>query len=121
MFIFLDIDGVMVPSKSWSLPPMLPYGFPALSSNATSVLKQLIGDDTTLMLTTTHKSNYNIDEWKTLFKERGIDIQKLDVLSDNVQMMSRKDEIVKGFNTHYINEDFIIIDDDKSLNDLPPI
>ena len=33
--------------------------------------------------------------------------------------MSRKDEILKWFNQNKIDETFIIIDDDSSLNDLP--
>jgi hypothetical protein len=31
MLIFLDIDGVMVPAKSWERPVLLKDGFPAFS------------------------------------------------------------------------------------------
>ena len=37
----------------------------------------------------------------------------------NVDNLNRKDEIVNWFTSHYANENFIIIDDNKSLNSLP--
>jgi hypothetical protein len=33
--------------------------------------------------------------------------------------MSRKDEIMQWFETHGMDSEFIILDDDKSLNELP--
>ena len=40
-------------------------------------------------------------------------------LDDNINCKSRKDEILNWFNLNGVSEKFIIIDDDKSLNDLP--
>ncbi len=119
MLIFLDIDGVMVPAKSWTSPELLSDGFPVFSSRATRVLQTLISEHTTVMLTTSHKSNYNIQKWKTMFRNRGINIENLECLPDNINSLSRKDEIVNWFNVNTIHEDFIIIDDDTSLNELP--
>lgn len=121
MLIFLDIDGVMVPAKNWESPELLNDGFPAFGSKAVKVLQRLISDDTTILLTTSHKSSYSIEKWKKIFLNRGIQISKLMSLEDNVNHLSRKDEILNWFNSNLnsINEDFIIIDDDKSLNDLP--
>jgi hypothetical protein len=119
MLIFLDIDGVMVPAKSWKSPEMLEDGFPAFSFTATHALRQLISNNVTIMLTTSHKSNFTIQEWMTIFKNRGIDIPVLRTLPENKTMISRKDEILRWFNQHPNEEDFLIIDDDSSLNDLP--
>ena len=119
MLIFLDIDGVMVPAKSWKSPELLNDGFPAFSSKATRVLQSLISEDTIVMLTTSHKSNHSIDEWKNIFLKRGINIEKIQSLDNNIDNISRKDEILNWFNVNNVNEDFIIIDDDKSLNSLP--
>jgi hypothetical protein len=120
MLVFLDIDGVMIPAKGWKIPDFLEDGFPAFSSKACFVLQHLITADTTIILTTSHKSNYTIDEWKDIFMKRGVKIGKINTLNDNLSHTSRKDEILYWFNTNKINEDFIIIDDDKTLNSLPP-
>ena len=119
MLIFLDIDGVMVSAKSWQSPQLLNDGFTMFSPKATSVLQKLISEDTTIMLTTSHKSKYTIDEWKNIFEKRGININKLGLLDENTNRLNRKDEILNWTNLNHINEDFIIIDDDKSLNELP--
>ena len=119
MLIFLDIDGVMVPAKSWEKPPILNDGFMEFSIKAVRVLQNLISDEVTVILTTSHKSSYSINEWKSIFLRRGIEITNLQKLNDNTLGFSRKDEIVHWFNQNNIAEDFIIIDDDKSLNALP--
>jgi HAD domain in Swiss Army Knife RNA repair proteins len=119
MLFFLDIDGVMVPAKGWKSPEILNDGFPAFSIKATSTLQRLISDDVTVVLTTSHKSKFSIDEWKSIFRNRGINIEKIKLLPENFNNLSRKDEIVNWFNGNTIDEDFVIIDDDKSLNELP--
>lgn len=119
MLFFLDIDGVMVPAKGWKSPEFLNDGFPAFSSNATLALQSLISEEDTIMLTTSHKSKFNIEEWKSIFKKRGISIEKIKSLPENNNNISRKDEIVNWFTSNSVNDNFVIIDDDKSLNELP--
>ncbi len=119
MLIFLDIDGVMVPAKSWKSPELHNDGFAVFSNKATYVLQSLMAEDTAVMLTTSHKGNFTIEEWKSIFKNRGINIKNLGCLPANVNNYTRRDELVNWFNTNNVNEDFIIIDDDNSLNELP--
>lgn len=119
MLIFLDIDGVMVPAKCWKSPELLDDGFPAFSVSASLALRQLIANNVTVMLTTSHKSNFTIQQWQNIFKKRGIEIPLLKSLPDNKTMLSRKDELLRWFNQNPIDEEFLIIDDDSSLNDLP--
>lgn len=75
MLLFLDIDGVIVPAKSWERTELLDDGFPAFSKKAMRVLRDLVSDDTTIMLTTSHKSNYSLDEWKHIFEKRSINVK----------------------------------------------
>lgn len=119
MLIFLDIDGVMVPAKSWKSPELLSDGFPEFSNRAVRVLQNLTSGDTTVMLTTSHKSRFNVEEWKSIFHRRGIEIRKLKTLDESRFGVSRRDEILNWFNLNNVNENFIIIDDDTSLNALP--
>jgi hypothetical protein len=121
MLIFLDIDGVMVPAKSWQRPEILEDGFAAFSSKAVLVLNELLSQNTeaVIMLTTSHKSRFSHSEWKDIFQRRGLNVNQLKSLVENSDFLSRKEEILNWFNTKGIYEDFIIIDDDKSLNELP--
>ena len=119
MLFFLDIDGVMVPAKGWKSPEFLDDGFPAFSKKAIQTLQKLISEKDTVMLTTSHKSKFSIEEWKNIFKNRGINVEKIKTLPANIGNLSRKDEIVNWFSGNSVDDNFVIIDDDKSLNDLP--
>ena len=119
MLFLLDIDGVMVPAKGWKSPELLDDGFPAFSGKSTSTLQSLISVDDTIMLTTSHNSKFTIEQWKSIFKKRGFNIEKIKSLPENIKNFSRKDEIVNWFGVNNVEEDFVIIDDDKSLNELP--
>ncbi len=121
MLFFLDIDGVMVPAKGWKRPEFLEDGFPAFSNRATAALQGLLTDNDTVILTTSHKSNYSIAAWKRIFRKRGLSINKLESLAGNVDNLSRRDELVNWFRENQVNENFVIIDDDSSLNELPDL
>jgi len=119
VLILLDIDGVMVPAKGWTTPELLNDGFPVFSSRAISSLQKLLSDTVTIILTTSHKSKYSIKEWKGIFNNRGIQVKNLLSLPENIKNLNRKDEIINWFNLNNVDEAFVIIDDDKSLNELP--
>ena len=123
MLIFLDIDGVMAPAKSWQRPDILEDGFVDFSPKAVRVIQDLISQnaDSTIILTTSHKSRFSLSQWKIIFERRGLNVNKLESLNDNTDFQSRKVEILNWFDSNDIHEDFIIIDDDKSLNELPKI
>ena len=69
ILLFLDIDGVLVPAKWWKSPEFLTDGFPAFSNKATRTLQGLISEDTTVILTTSHKSNFSIGGMEEYFQE----------------------------------------------------
>jgi hypothetical protein len=118
--IFLDIDGVMIRGASWKSVELLNDGFPAFSNKAVSSLNKIIEKTgASILLTTSHKSNYTINQWKGIFSKRGI-VASIKKLNKNNNHLSRKDEILNWLENHH-NEDesFVILDDDKCLNDLP--
>ena len=75
--------------------------------------------DAMIMLTTSHKSRFSHSEWKDIIQRRGLNMIQLKSLVENANLLSWSEEILNWFNTNEIHDDFIIIDDDKSLNDLP--
>jgi hypothetical protein len=120
MLIFLDIDGVMVPANSWKRPEFLNDGFPTFSHKATQALQKIISETSAdIILTTSHKSTYSITEWYNIFNNRGININNINRLPGNSAFLNRNDEILNWFNYNNMPKNFVIIDDDRSLNALP--
>jgi diphthamide synthase subunit DPH2 len=119
MLILLDIDGVMVQAASWKRVEILNDGFTSFNARAVSGLQRIISETgATIVLTTSHKYKYNLEQWKDIFATRGINTT-IDRLEDNLTFLNRKEEILRWYSNNKNVEDFIIIDDDKSLNGLP--
>ncbi len=117
MLILLDIDGVMVPAKSWSPPPILEDGFSIFNPKSVIALNAIISkSNADILLTTSHKGRFSIHEWISIFSFRGVKVNGLNKLPDNLHRLSRSQEITKWFNSTDKVDDFVIIDDDKSLN-----
>lgn len=111
----------MVPANSWKRPDFLNDGFSAFSAKSIDALKKIMLEtNADILLTTSHKSNYNISQWLEIFELRGINLNKIDRLNDNYSNFDRKQEILDWYSLrHNTNEHFVILDDDKSLNALP--
>ncbi|MGB5943507.1 MAG: HAD domain-containing protein [Leeuwenhoekiella sp.] len=120
MMIYLDIDGVMVPANSWRKPEILEDDFPKFSAIATIALnKILFSSNAGIVLTTSHKHRFTLEEWKDIFRRRKISINKISRLPENTDYLNRKEEIINWFQDNDLGADFLIIDDDKTLNGLP--
>jgi UDP-N-acetylglucosamine 2-epimerase len=118
MLIFLDMDGVMIPIKSWKTSENLEDNFPMFKEESTLALKSLISENDTVILTTSHRTRFTIQEWKQIFERRGLKIEKLDILAPQENFdKKRKDGILERLKDS--NDNFIIIDDDTTLNALP--
>lgn len=119
MLILLDIDGVMVPGSSWKPVELLNDGFAKFSSKAVINLKKIISETkASIVLTTSHKSKFSVEEWERIFNNRDLKVS-IKKLNETINNLTRKDEILDWFNNRTNQEDFVIIDDDKSLNGLP--
>lgn len=120
MLLYLDIDGVMIPANSWRRLEILEDGFPEFSVKAIKAIDRIISkSNADIVLTTSHKSKYSLEEWKNIFKRRNINVNKITRLPENINHLSRKDELLSWFTANNTDDNFIIIDDDKSLNALP--
>jgi len=119
MLILLDIDGVMVHAKPWVSFQALEDGFYAFNKMAVNALNAIIAkSDAEIVLTTSHKYSFSLEQWVNIFKNRGVNINSISRLAPNHDHRSRHDEIVNWFATSDDVNDFVIIDDDKTLNGL---
>ena len=120
MLLLLDIDGVMVPANSWRRPEILADGFTEFSPKAIEALNKILSNiDTEIVLTTSHKFKYSLNSWLNIFKIRGINLTKINRLPENTGNFNRINELLNWFSSTTINDQFVILDDDKSLNALP--
>jgi HAD domain in Swiss Army Knife RNA repair proteins len=58
-------------------------------------------------------------QWMHIFMQRDLSVKHLECLPEHSTGRKRKDEILDWFNQHTHNDPFVIIDDDKSLHELP--
>jgi hypothetical protein len=120
MNILLDIDGVMVPAAGWKAPELGKDGFPNFSKKAVIGRNRILSEtNASLLLTTSHKSKYSVDEWQRIFSERGINAEITKLHKNSSKFNSRKDEVLNWLQNQKSQNNYVIIDDDKSLHDLP--
>lgn len=120
LLLLLDIDGVMIAANSWRRPEILADGFTEFNTNAVMALNKVLTNvEVEVVLTTSHKFKFTLNEWLDIFKARNIHLTKISRLPDNVNHSDRKTEILNWFKQHTSVNNLIILDDDKSLNSLP--
>jgi hypothetical protein len=123
MKFFLDIDGVMVHANPHKRVELDVDGFYKFNRTAVEILNAVInvnrGDE--LILSTSHRFRFNIIQWQEIFKTRGVFISHLSIIDIPLKVKSnRKTEIINWITIqNFQYEEIVIIDDDKSLNDLP--
>jgi len=124
MKIFLDIDGVMVHANPQKRVEFDVDGFYKFNNSAIETLNAFLFSHchSEVILSTSHRFRFNTKQWKKIFLSRGISIDKVSIINLPLeQKCTRKTEIITWIEKRKLNyNDIIIIDDDKSLNGLPP-
>ena len=120
MYIFLDIDGVMVHAIPHKKVEFESDGFYKFIPEAVERLNSILNEGDEIILSTSHRFLYNLTDWERVFSSRGIKKVKISRIHLPVEELSRKEEILFWMSEKELKcEEIIIIDDDKSLNDLP--
>ena len=116
--LILDIDGVLITTPSWKSDEIENDGYSKFDSKCVANLNKLTSTiQCEIWLSSSRRKAKTLEEMNTIFSSRGIESDIVGFLPDYHLCRSRKEEITK-----FINEknlfDFLIIDDDKSLNNL---
>jgi len=123
MTILLDIDGVLETTPAWRRVEVLADGFMKLNENFVENLQILYErTNASIVLTSTHRVNFDEAKWKEIFRTRGLYFETILKLNDKMeisQMLDRGTEIKEWVEEKGENQNYVIIDDDNSINDLP--
>lgn len=123
MIILLDIDGVLETTPSWRRAEIDTDGFMKLNENALENLSILHKKtNASIVLTTSHRINYDETKWKEIFRLRGLNfdsISKLNSKTEISQLLDRGSEIKEWVEKKGQGHNYVIIDDDQSINALP--
>jgi len=122
MTILLDLDGVLVTTPSWKPTEQLSDGFMKFNETAAENLAIVFKEtNASIILTTTHRINYDEAKWKEIFKTRGLNFQNITKLNDKTkveQLVDRATEIKEWVEQFGTKVNYVIIDDDLSINGL---
>jgi len=123
MTILLDIDGVLETTPSWRHAEIHSDGFMKLNNKALENLSILHKrTNASIVLTTTHRINYDETKWKEIFKLRGLNFETISKLNNKTeisQLSDRGTEIKEWVENQGEEQNYVIIDDDLSINALP--
>lgn len=124
MKLLLDFDGVMITTPAWKPVEGFSDGFIDFNETSLKNLKRIInlGEVDTIVLTTTHRIAKTIEEWKALFERRGITVEYIEKINnaDSLTTMQLRSIEIEAWAQGQDAVDFIVIDDDAGLNQLPP-
>ncbi|KXX71161.1 HAD domain-containing protein [Flammeovirga sp. SJP92] len=118
--LILDLDGVLITTPMWKADEIDADGYSKFNANCVTNLNKLLSVfECDIILSSTRRTVKKLDEFNEIFKYRQINCPIKSFLPIYDHCKNRKEEIEQ-----YINEsdivDFLIIDDDKSLNSLNP-
>jgi len=123
MKILLDIDGVLVTTPIWRRADVLADGFLKFDDNAARNLANIISaTNASIVLTTTHRINFSLEQWYILFEVRGISVSDIVKVNkkESIDLLGNRSEEIKMWVDQFGEaEDYVIIDDDLSINGLP--
>ncbi|WMI68198.1 HAD domain-containing protein [Mangrovimonas sp. YM274] len=118
MYLVLDLDGVLITTPPWKPDQIASDGYSEFNKSCTENLNRLLTlVEFKIWLSSTRRTTKTLTEFNTLFKNRGIKTQITGFLPQYAECKNRKEEILK-FLTEFKISDFLIIDDDKTLNGL---
>ena len=119
--LILDLDGVLITTPLWKADEIDSDGYSKFNKDCVINLNNLLSDyDFEIWLSSTRRTVKKLTEFNQIFKNRNIKRPISGFLPEYPDCKTRKEEIVK-FIEEFKFTDYLIIDDDKSLNELEEI
>lgn len=116
--LILDIDGVLITNPPWKADKIHTDGYSEFNNSCVENLNQLLATNTfDIWLSSSRRSSKTLVEFNRIFENRGIDGHITGYLPSCPTCKNRLDEVL-NFIDIYHPTDYLIIDDDKSLNAL---
>ncbi len=116
--LILDLDGVLITNPSWKADQIHSDGYSEFNKSCVENLNRLLTlAEFDIWLSSTRRTVKTLTEFNLIFKNRGMNKKIVGFLPEYSDCKNRKEEIHK-FITEFKVSDFLIIDDDKSLNGL---
>lgn len=116
--MILDLDGVLITNPSWKADRIDSDGYSEFNTSCVENLNRLLTlVEFDIWLSSTRRTVKTLTEFNLIFKNRGIKKEIFGFLPEYADCINRKEEILK-FIAEFKVSDFLIIDDDKSLNGL---
>ncbi|WP_397363883.1 HAD domain-containing protein [Olleya sp. R77988] len=116
--LILDLDGVLITNPSWKADRIHSDGYSEFNESCVENLNRLLTlTEFDIWLSSTRRTVKSLTEFNLIFKNRRIKKEIVGFLPEYADCKNRKEEVLK-FITEFKASDFLIIDDDKSLNGL---
>jgi hypothetical protein len=116
--LILDLDGVLITTPPWKADEMDSDGYSKFNQSCIDNLNQLLTvTDFEIWLSSTRRTVKKLTDFNLIFAYRKITKPITGFLPEYQNCRNRKDEILEFINETVIS-DYLIIDDDKSLNGL---
>ena len=114
----MDLDGVLITTPTWKPNEIHSDGYSEFNESCVKNLNQLLtSTEFEIWLSSSRRTLKSLEEFNLIFKNRGIKKPITGFLPEYSDCKNRKEEVIK-FLTEFEVSDFLIIDDDKSLNGL---
>lgn len=119
--LILDLDGVLITTPIWKADKIDSDGYSEFNMNCVDNLNKLLQQsDFEIWLSSTRRTVKTLSEFNRIFENRNIKSHIKGFLPEYQECKNRKDEIIRFIEESKFS-DFLIIDDDKSLNGLDEI
>ena len=114
--LILDLDGVLIINPPWKTDRIHSDGYSEFNEYCVENINRLLSlTEFDIWLSSTRRTVKTLTEFNLIFKNRGIKNQIVGFLPEYTDCKNRKEEVQK-FISEFNTSDFLIIDDDKSLN-----